>query len=258
MLSNSESTSSKTKSIVSNGGILGRGKKLKETPEGLLQEKTFKHNILALIRISNKLIKHKLFEMAEEKDNSPIDSNDFGGLVMAERDGFLSVYCAQGSEIMQVYREKAHEKLISIAKGRTGHMFFTAGEQAQGLGQASIKLWMVHANLRLSELVELKMVETNIQEIFFIREEFAASLSKLSFCVWTKIDEQQQTASHQHHAHNKATDDITTTASFKNDQGITSNARSVAANSSGLVCNNTFCSVQGTDTKTINLSNIAI
>lgn len=48
---------------------------------------------------------------------------------------------------------------------------------------------MVHANLRLSELVELKMVETNIQEIFFVREEFTASLSKLSFCVWTKNEE---------------------------------------------------------------------
>lgn len=33
--------------------------------------------------------------MAEEKDMAPSDGNDdFGGLVMAERDGFLSVYCA--------------------------------------------------------------------------------------------------------------------------------------------------------------------
>lgn len=78
---------------------------------------------------------------------------------------------------------------------------------------------MVHANLKLSELVELKMVETNIQEIFFVREEFTASLSKLSFCVWTKNDESQSTPSNGgHHTHNKSNEDSSAqnTANLRN------------------------------------------
>jgi len=104
--------------------------------------------------------------------------------ILAEPEGFINIYNVEGLNLKLGGRERAHKRLYSISICKSGTMFFTAGEGVLKK-YSSIKLWVLLSDSRLNELVELKIQELNIKEIFFVRETMHASQNKLSICVWS-------------------------------------------------------------------------
>ncbi|KAL4474189.1 hypothetical protein ABPG72_001728 [Tetrahymena utriculariae] len=198
---------------------------LKHSKE-VIQEKAFKYNILQIVRIPHQAnVGINFYDMSNSQSNlnapraskispdqqaengkrsnsnsPPKDSKennlassqgigsynkleDSSNFLIAQPDGFVCLYNVQGRNINQIFKERTHTKLNSLAIGRTGGMFFTVGEQQKN---SSIKLWIFHSHQRFSELVELKMADSNIKKIFFIKEEYASRLNKLCFAIWTQ------------------------------------------------------------------------
>ncbi|EAR83693.1 hypothetical protein TTHERM_00827100 (macronuclear) [Tetrahymena thermophila SB210] len=198
---------------------------LKHSKE-IIQEKAFKYNILQIVRIpyqanvginfhdmsnsqsnlnaprARKISPDQQAENGkrsnsnsppkDQKENNMASSQGIGSynklddssnFLIAQPDGFVCLYNVQGRNINQIFKERTHTKLNSLAIGRTGGMFFTVGEQQKN---SSIKLWIFHSHQRFSELVELKMADSNIKKIYFIKEEYASRLNKLCFAIWTQ------------------------------------------------------------------------
>lgn len=100
-----QSDSTTSKSIISKQLLVQQNgfKKVREL-SNIIFEKPIKHHVLGFIRIPNKLIKHKVFQSHKKSDQNqqqlPVIENnseeDFGGFVIAEKDGFINSFCAQG------------------------------------------------------------------------------------------------------------------------------------------------------------------